>query len=329
MAGDALGVSVADHFDRPHGCLDVDPLPLAAGSGVIFSETAMLCCPIVSVVWLSSAPSGESTNRITATRDSLTNRPNVPASLKPPTTGRVVAGAVAEGTAANARADKMEIATSPATIDLTDDMVPFLRLCPQPQTRCPGRYFTTGSATCPQKSARGGTRRAEVDPPAPSGLYLNQMPASRPTRISLLQAEDQALAAWLQIARVFQKVQRRLDRVLDAAGLTLPQFDVLASLGMVEGITQQDLAARLLVTKGNICGLLDRMEAAGLVERRPDPRDRRANRLYLTAKGRTALQNAFPTHLGLLHECLEPLSATELRSLMKLLTKIEVADCSE
>lgn len=147
--------------------------------------------------------------------------------------------------------------------------------------------------------------------------------------LPLPQAEDNSLQTWLQLGRVFQKLERRLERLLDAAGLTLPQFDVLANLGMSEGITQQELAQRLLVTKGNVCGVLDRMESAGLVERRPDPRDRRANRLYLTPKGRKALHEAFPVHLGLIQQCMKPLSPGEMKTLSSLLARLDLADCPD
>jgi DNA-binding MarR family transcriptional regulator len=145
-------------------------------------------------------------------------------------------------------------------------------------------------------------------------------------RLSLTQAEDHSLQTFVQLMRVQQKLQRQLDRVLDEAGLSLPQFDVLANLGMSEGITQQELAERLLVTKGNVCGLLDRMESAELVQRRPDPTDRRANRLYLTRQGRAALQFAFPTHLGVVQESMSMLSGSEQRTLAQLLSRIEGAD---
>src|SRR6476660_3503508 len=130
-------------------------------------------------------------------------------------------------------------------------------------------------------------------------------------RTPLPQARQEVLQTWLGLARVYQKIQRQLDRILDEAGLTLPQFDVLANLGMSEGITQQQLAERLLVTKGNVSGLLDRMESAGLVERRPSPTDRRANHLHLTEKGRSSLKAAFPVHLGLIQQCMDGLSAAE------------------
>ena len=134
---------------------------------------------------------------------------------------------------------------------------------------------------------------------------------------------DSALPAWLQIVRTYQTVARRLDRVLSDAGISLPQFDVLANLGMSEGLTQQELAAKLLVTKGNVCGLLDRMEKSDLVERRPDPIDRRINRIFLTDAGRLALQAAFGPHLRIVQQALSPLSGSERDALISILHRIQ------
>jgi DNA-binding MarR family transcriptional regulator len=146
-------------------------------------------------------------------------------------------------------------------------------------------------------------------------------------KFSLVQGEEPSLHTWLSLVRVYNRMQRALDRVLDDAGLTLPQFDVLANLGMSEGITQQELAERLLVTKGNVCGLLDRMESAGLVQRKPDPEDRRVNRLHLTRQGRSALRKAFPTHLALIRECFGALSGAEQQRLAQILARIENGRC--
>src|SRR3954451_24062529 len=96
------------------------------------------------------------------------------------------------------------------------------------------------------------------------------------------------LDTWVGLVHAYYRIMRRLEQALDDRGLSLPQFEVLAHLHFDGAITQNELAQRLLVTKGNVCGLIDRMGAAGLVERKADPADRRANRLVLTARG-TAL----------------------------------------
>ena len=76
-----------------------------------------------------------------------------------------------------------------------------------------------------------------------------------------------------------------VDRALKPLGLTRSQWWVLAFLSRRDGMTQTALAADLDLTKVAIGGLVDRMEAAGFVERRSDERDARARRVYLTRAG--------------------------------------------
>jgi MarR family transcriptional regulator, organic hydroperoxide resistance regulator len=126
-------------------------------------------------------------------------------------------------------------------------------------------------------------------------------------------------------ARFHARFERRMSEVLGAHGLTLPQFDVLATLWHGEGITQQELAERLLVTKGNVVGLIDRVGAAGWVERRPDPEDRRVNRLYLTCEGKKLLAEAFPSQDALVKKVFGTLTDGELRLFHEILERLEVA----
>jgi DNA-binding MarR family transcriptional regulator len=76
-----------------------------------------------------------------------------------------------------------------------------------------------------------------------------------------------------------------VDRALKPLGITRSQWWVLAFLSRRDGMTQTALAADLDLTKVAVGGLLDRMEAAGFVERRADHQDGRARRVYLTRAG--------------------------------------------
>ena len=114
-----------------------------------------------------------------------------------------------------------------------------------------------------------------------------------------------------------------MSHVFSHHALTGPQFDVLATLHRGEGIMQQELAARLLVTKGNVTGVLDRMEALGWIERRPDPEDRRANRLYLTDSGKGKLRAAIPEHDAVIQDAMADFGAEEVSTLFRLLRKFE------
>lgn len=76
-----------------------------------------------------------------------------------------------------------------------------------------------------------------------------------------------------------------IDRALKPVGITRSQWWVLSFLGRRDGMTQTALAADLDLTKVAVGGLLDRMESSGFVERRPDQRDGRIKRVYLTSAG--------------------------------------------
>ncbi len=127
------------------------------------------------------------------------------------------------------------------------------------------------------------------------------------------------LQVWVRLIRARERIGRRLERLFARHGLTPAQFDVLATLQQGDGITQQELSERLLVTKGNVCGLIDRAEAAGWVERRPDPEDRRANRLYLTKSGRERLAETVPDHHAMVEQILRRLEPGKLQDLHDLL----------
>ena len=89
--------------------------------------------------------------------------------------------------------------------------------------------------------------------------------------------------AWLRLAHVFQKIDRGSTEHLRKWDLSVAQFDVIAHVGSAEGLVQQQLADRLLVTKGNVSQLLDRLEQRGLICRCPEGR---TQRLSLTPAGR-------------------------------------------
>jgi DNA-binding MarR family transcriptional regulator len=130
------------------------------------------------------------------------------------------------------------------------------------------------------------------------------------------------LLAWLRLARVFQKVERDSSEHLRGWDLSVAQFDVLARVGATEGIVQQELADALLVTKGNVCQLLDRMEDRGLISRRQEGR---ANRLFLTDAGRRLFAEVVPAHEVVIAERFSVLSKGEQERLRQLLHKLDKA----
>jgi DNA-binding MarR family transcriptional regulator len=131
-----------------------------------------------------------------------------------------------------------------------------------------------------------------------------------------------SVLAWLRLLRVTQKVERALARQLKLWDLNNAQFDVLAHVGAAEGITQQELADSLLVTKGNVAQLLGRMERRGLIERRSQGR---TNRLFLTDEGRRTFTEVVPAHEALIDDRLSVLSEEDQKQLFELLRRLDRA----
>jgi MarR family transcriptional regulator, 2-MHQ and catechol-resistance regulon repressor len=130
------------------------------------------------------------------------------------------------------------------------------------------------------------------------------------------------LLAWLRLARIFQKVERNSGEHLRGWDLNVAQFDVLAHVGASEGMTQQELADSLLVTKGNVCQLLDRMEGRGWISRRQQGR---ANRLFLTDAGRRLFDEVVPAHEAVIADRFSVLSEEEQARLHELLRRFDRA----
>lgn len=137
--------------------------------------------------------------------------------------------------------------------------------------------------------------------------------------------ETVQLRTWVQLVRTFGRIERRLSDVLDGQNMTLAQFEVLATLYHSEGLSQKELAELLLVTKGNVCGLLDRLEKLGWVMRRPDPEDGRVRRVHLTTHGRRRIEQALPAHDRAVSGVMGKLPAGEIFHLRRMLQDLEQA----
>ena len=138
-------------------------------------------------------------------------------------------------------------------------------------------------------------------------------------------ANHPAMAAFKQLIITFLKLQRQLEDVLDPHGLVLSQFEALCKIEAVPGMIQQELVSHLLVTKGNVGALLDRLESMGLVARRPDPADRRANRLHLTPTGAATVCRIRTEHRAFIDASFKDLDPEQCEQLQRLLKAIEPA----
>lgn len=142
-----------------------------------------------------------------------------------------------------------------------------------------------------------------------------------PGPVTINRSYRRSVLSWLHLVRIYQRIVHAEQTLLAGYGLTASQFDVLSHIATAPGLNQQALAGRLLVTKGNVAGLLDRLECAGLVKRQSDPDDRRSHRLYLTPTGRAAFEAAAPALEAMLAQQLEALDERDGAQLMGLLAR--------
>lgn len=128
------------------------------------------------------------------------------------------------------------------------------------------------------------------------------------------------VALWARVARLYARNMRLAAGRLRQWDLSVAQFDALAQVGAREGMTQQELAERLLVTQGNVTQLLDRLEGRGLIRRCPDGR---IKRLVLTEAGRRLHDAVVPEQERFQAEQFASLARAEQHQLLTLLRMLE------
>jgi MarR family transcriptional regulator, transcriptional regulator for hemolysin len=117
-------------------------------------------------------------------------------------------------------------------------------------------------------------------------------------------------------------MRRRFDGYARAIGVTRAQWQVLFALSRAEGITQTGLADRLELENITVGRIVDRLEEAGLVERRADPADRRVWRLHLTAKAGPVLDRLRALGDDVLAEAVVGFAPAERERLAELLSRM-------
>lgn len=131
---------------------------------------------------------------------------------------------------------------------------------------------------------------------------------------------DDNLAAML--ADTARLMRRSFDARAREIGVTRPQWRVLSVLRRFEGVNQGGLAELLEVEPITVCRMVDRLQEAQLVERRPDPDDRRSWLLFLTPKAQELLGQLRPLAEEMLHEALEGVSPNDRAILTASLDKM-------
>lgn len=117
----------------------------------------------------------------------------------------------------------------------------------------------------------------------------------------------------------------RLGPVFASFGLQPGEFDVLATLrrsGVPYALTPTELYEVAMISSGSMTNRLDRLEKAGLIERRPNPSDKRGTLVALTENGLALIEKAVVAHVANQHLIVEGLSKDEQETLSTLLEKL-------
>jgi DNA-binding MarR family transcriptional regulator len=154
------------------------------------------------------------------------------------------------------------------------------------------------------------------------------IPLDAETKVSERPADHEAeLRLWLRLLTCTTLIEVEIrSRLRDAFDVTLPRFDLMAQLDRApNGMTLGELSQRMMVSNGNVTGLVERLVSLNLVERRPAPNDRRAMIVTLTPDGRRTFRTLARTHENWIADIFAGLAPLEIETLMKLLAKTKVS----
>lgn len=134
----------------------------------------------------------------------------------------------------------------------------------------------------------------------------------------------QPLRLWIRLLRVQRIVEAGLrEKLRTGFRATLPRFDVMAALERApDGLSMSRLSRRLMVSNGNVTGIVDRLVEDGLVVRGALDGDRRTSIVRLTDEGRARFAEMARAHLGWVKELLSDLDADETAAVIALLDRI-------
>jgi len=137
--------------------------------------------------------------------------------------------------------------------------------------------------------------------------------------------KEQFIRTLRSLAECYQAFEAYSAAHVRTLGLTGAQFDIVATLGNTPGMTCKELGEKTLITKGTLTGVLDRLEARGLIRRAASDADRRQVFVMLTPQGVRNFERAFPAHIGHLKSAFTVLSPRELDQTAELLHKLRDA----
>src|SRR5262245_35226318 len=150
------------------------------------------------------------------------------------------------------------------------------------------------------------------------------LPLDAETKVSERPSDHKnELRLWLRLFTCKTLIEGEVRRRLrDSFDMTLPRFDLMAQLDKApNGMKLGELSQRLMVSNGNITGLVDRLVEQGLLDRQAAPNDRRAQLVRLSPDGRRLFRSMAAAHEEWVAEAFADLAPGEIETLMRLLGK--------
>ena len=154
------------------------------------------------------------------------------------------------------------------------------------------------------------------------------IPLDAETKVAERPADHEAeLRLWLRLLTCTTLIEGEVRRRLrDEFEVTLPRFDLMAQLDKApNGMTLGEVSQRMMVSNGNVTGLVERLVVQGLLDRAPSPTDRRAQLVRLTPEGRRSFRTMARAHEDWIADLFAGLTGAEIEELMRLLAKTKLS----
>ncbi len=136
--------------------------------------------------------------------------------------------------------------------------------------------------------------------------------------------QKESLKLWIELIRYSSKLEQIIDdKLRKNHGQNISRFDVLSQLirETNQGLNVGELAQRLIASKGNITGLLDRMQKDGLLIKQPKPEDRRSYIINITEKGSTLFKEMAENNADWVAEALQSIDIDHMKEFTTFLSK--------
>lgn len=126
-----------------------------------------------------------------------------------------------------------------------------------------------------------------------------------------------------ELVQAYQAFEAYSATQIKAMGLTMTQFDIIATLGNQPPMTCKELGEKTLVSKGTMTGVLERLEAKGLIKKFLNIEDGRSYKIGLSKSGDSLFKKVFPEHVEHLGQAFGKLSKKELEQAVTVFQKVK------